>query len=228
MKILSYIKKLPIYIRSLYFNIKYLPFYQAIKLPILVGRLNVNGGGKIILQSDSLYKGMIRLGFKMVGVYPDRGLTLENHGVIIFKGSAVIGNDCYISVGSKGRLELGYNFVSTAGLKLVCSKSIIFGENTLVGWDCKFMDTNFHQLYDLKAKRYKPACGSILIGENNWFATGCTVMHSVQTPAHASFGLNSVVTRNAPMKSYAVMGGSPLRVLTEGVDRINGKDTIPF
>lgn len=171
---------------------------------------------------------MIRLGARIVGVFPDTGLTLENNGIIIFKGSTVIGNDCYISVGSKGRLELGENFASTAGLKLVCSNSITFSKNTLVGWDCKFMDTNFHQLYDLKTKSFKQACGPIFIGENNWFATGCSVMHSVRTPEHASFGMNSIVTRNAEMKSYAVMGGSPLRVLTEGVDRINGKDTIPF
>lgn len=171
---------------------------------------------------------MIRLGFKMVGVYPDTGLTLENNGVIVFKGSAVIGNDCYISIGSKGQLELGNNFAATAGLKLVCSNSIIFSNNTLIGWNCKFMDTNFHQMYDLKKDCFKPASGPIFIGENNWFATGCSVMHSVKTPEHASFGLNSIITRNAEMKSYSLMGGSPLRVLTEGVDRINGKDTIPF
>lgn len=49
---------------TIYFNLYYLPFKQAIKLPILLYKphlINVNRGG-VKIQSNKIHFGMIRLG----------------------------------------------------------------------------------------------------------------------------------------------------------------------
>lgn len=211
---------------SIYFNFHYLPLRQAIKLPILLYKPHLMSlKGKIIINCDNLKTGMIRLGFRMCGIYPNSGITWENiGGIVTFKGRCKIGNDSYLSFGSKTSVVFDDDFRNTAGLKLVSAKGIKFGKSARLGWGTLIMDTNFHPLYDMKRNVYKKASGAIEIGDYNWFGTQCKIMHSVKTPERCIFGMNTVVTRNCEMKSYCVMGGTPVRVLTENVMRDYNND----
>lgn len=208
-------------LHSIYFNFHYLPYKQAIKLPVLVYKphfLSLKGTVKI--DCNNVYTGMIRLGFRTCSIYPNTGFTWENHGgTITFRGKCIIGNDSYLSFGAKTNVTFGDDFRNTAALKLVSYRGITFGQKTSMGWGTLIMDTNFHPLYDMKRKVYKRASGPIEIGDYNWFGTQCKIMHSVKTPERCIFGMNTVVTRNCVMKSYCVMGGEPVRILTENVMR---------
>ena len=208
-------------LHSIYFNFHYLPYRQAIKLPILVYKphfLSLKGTVKI--ECEHVYMGMIRLGFRTCGIYPNAGFTWENlGGSVIFQGECLVGNDSYLSFGTKTHVIFGDDFRNTAALKLVSYKGIKFGIKTRMGWGTLIMDTNFHPLYDMKRDVYKKASGPIEIGDYNWFGTQCKIMHSVKTPERCIFGMNTVVTRNCVMKSYCVMGGEPVRILTENVMR---------
>ena len=65
--------------QSVYFNFHYLPFKQAIKLPIILHRASlkdVKGGVRI--ESTEIYRGMIRLGASGVCLYPDNGIVWQN------------------------------------------------------------------------------------------------------------------------------------------------------
>lgn len=211
------INNIPTYIRSAYVNFKYLPIKQAIYFPIFVNRMKITAKGKIEINTPYLYQGMIRLGFKDVGIYPDNGIVWENGGKVIFHGPASIGNDSYVSVSSHGTLEFGQNFSSTCALKIACSEHITFEDRVIVGWGCTFMDTNFHKLYDIQNEQFLSGKGPIVIGKETWFAQGCTVMHSVVTPPNAVFAMNSIISKNSRMKSFALMGGTNLRVLRENI-----------
>lgn len=145
---------------------------------------------------------------------------------MIFKGKCHIGNDCYVICGKHGRIEFGNDFKVTAGLKMVSQCGITFGKDVLIGWGCLVIDTNFHPLYDMEKKEFKKAFGKIRIGDNNWFATQCVIMPSVQTPERCVFGARTVVTRGGQYESYCVHGGSPVRVLSRNVMRIIGQDSI--
>ncbi len=205
---------------TIWFNFHYLPFRQAIKLPILLYKPKlIQCDGKIILKRPAKY-GMIRLGFHVTSIYPNTGITWENKGgTVRFNGHASIGNDSYLSFGRKTTVEFGDDFISSAGLKLISYREMKFGNHTSLGWEVLIMDTNFHPLFDLNKKVYKKASGSISIGEYNWFGTQCKIMHSVHTPDRCIFGMGSVVTRNCEMKSYCVMGGNPVKILSENVIR---------
>ncbi len=211
---------------SIWFNFHYLPFRQAMRLPILLYKPHLkkcNGSVRILAP---IRYGLIRLGFPTVSIYPNEGIMWENKGAdVTFYGSCVIGNSSYLSFGNKAAIKFGDDFVSTAGCRMVSYRGISFGQSSRIGYGSLIMDTNFHPLYDMVNKKFKSASGPIEIGDYNWFGTECKIMHSVKTPERCIFGMGTVVTRSCVKKSYCVMGGNPVRILTENVMRIIRQDT---
>lgn len=213
--------------QTIYFNFHYLPFKQAIKLPILLYKPKLlKMKGHVHIDYDNIHMGMIRLGFRTCSIYQNNGVIWENlGGNVIFKGKCLIGNESALSFGEKTIVVFGDDFKNTASLKLVSYRGITFGTHVRLGWGVLIMDTNFHPLYDMKKQFYKRASGLIEIGDYNWFGTQCKIMHSVKTPERCIFGMNTVVTRNCEMRSYCVMGGSPVKILSENVMRDYEHDT---
>ena len=74
-------------IPSVIFCFWYLPFKQAIKIPIIVYCPRIfKFGGRVIIDSDKIYFGMIRLGLFITNQYPNAGIRWYNKGTIVFKG----------------------------------------------------------------------------------------------------------------------------------------------
>lgn len=216
-------------IPSVFFNLKYLPFKQALKLPILVYKMRLlSQEGEIVIDSDKIYTGMIQLGFPRAATFPNNGIIWRNKGKVVFRGKCIIGNDCYVIVGKQGTLMFGDDFKVNAGMKLTAECSITFGDHTLLGWSVVIMDTNHHFLFDIEKRKNKLAFSPIVIGANNWFASQCYVLHGVHTPENCIFGARSIVSRadNDKFESYCVHGGSPLHVLSRNVMRDYSNDII--
>ena len=214
-------------IPSLFFNFYYLPFKQAIKLPIMINKPHLHRmGGKIKIEGPVKHN-MIRLGFFGGHMYPNNGIHwTQEGGTIIFRGKCRIGNNSFIVQGKDSTIEFGDDFMASTSLKLISFKSIRFGNHVSLGWECIIMDTNFHPLYDMEKERFKKAFGPIVIGDYNWLGSQCKVMHSVTTPERCIFGLGSLLTHGGQYESYCVHGGSPIRVLSRNVMRMFGQDTI--
>lgn len=214
-------------IPSIIFNLRYLPFKQAIKLPILVFKMkSLSSKGKVIIDTEDISTGMIQLGFPRAATYPNTGITWRNQGKVIFRGTCKIPNDCYVIIGKQATLTFGDDFNANAGLKLVSNCKISFGKSARIGWSVTIMDTNFHPLYDMEKKQFKKAFSPIVIGDYNWFGTQCYIMHGVQTPERCIFGARSMVTRGGKYESYCVHGGSPVHVLSRNVMRDYDHDQI--
>ena len=212
---------------SLWFNLKYLPFKQAIKLPILLYRPTfLRLKGSVVIESDDIRFGMIKLGLFTSAVYPNSGITIRNDGILLFKGECYIGNDTYIICGKYGKIVFGDDFRITGGVKMVSECGMTFGKHTRFGWGGVAIDTNFHPLYDIEKKKFKRAFGPINIGDNNWFGMNCLIMPGVTTPEYCIFGERAIVTRGGQYESYCVHGGSPVKVLKRNVMRIIGQDAV--
>ena len=87
-------------------------------------------------------------------------------------------------------------------MKIACYNSIKFGENVEVGWDCLFMDTDFHRLTrddGTKTKGY----GSINIGDNVWFGCGCRIFKQSVIPSKCVVSAQTIIseTLNGPERS---------------------------
>lgn len=215
--------------QSIYFNLHYLPFKQAIKLPILLYKpkfLKLQGSIKI--EGEIKY-GMIKLGFPTVSLYPNTGITIENHGgTIIFHGICSIGNNSYISISQKGIVEFGDNFIATTTFRLTSYDKIVFRNCVRCGWDTLIMDTDFHKLTKLSGG-YSKGHAPISIGANNWFGNGCKIMKRTQTPDYCVISAGTILSGKVDAPEYSIIGNEQkIIVKATGVWRNVDDDTINY
>ena len=185
-------------IPTIYFNFHYLPFKQAILLPVFLRKPKLLAlEGKVIIQTGGgkIWPGMIRLGVFGVSIYPSKGIMFQNRGTIIFKGCCSIGNDSYISVGKSGTLVFGDGFTATTSLKVACYDTIEFGKDVLCGWECIFMDTDFHRMKYLDGRESPKAYGPIRIGDECWFGFRSIVQKNAILPKRTTVASNSLVNK---------------------------------
>lgn len=193
-------------LKSLYFNFHYLPFKQACHLPILFYKPTFKElKGRVTLLGGAKY-GMVRLGFPTVSIYPNNGIMFENRGGLLqFNGFCDIGNNSFISIGKKGRCELGNRFVATASWRLICFHNIQIDECCCFGWDCMVMDTDFHKLQK-QTGGFTKGYSKIVLGKNNWFGNGCLVMKKSVTPDYCVISARSILSEKLNIPPYSVVG----------------------
>jgi len=202
--------------KTIYFNFKYLPFKQALMLPILVSKkvylMKIDGN---IIFDCTVKTGMIKIGYGEVGIF-DKNVSRsiwEVSGTVIFKGKADIGHGSKLSV--KGILILGDNFVITAESSIVASNKIEFGENCLLSWDILIMDTDFHKIKD-GSEEIINAPKPIKIGNKVWIGCRCLILKGATIPNNTVIGANSFVSSQLK-KENAIYAGQPVRILKEEI-----------
>ena len=101
-------------IKTIYFNFKYLPFNQAIKLPFLISNKVVlkSMQGSVVIDGPIRRK-MIKIGFRNVGIfdYKYSRSIWQVSGQVIFKGNSVIGQGSKISISKQGKLLIGKGLI---------------------------------------------------------------------------------------------------------------------
>lgn len=207
---------------SIWFNFHYFPFKQAWKLPIMLYKPRLlKCEGSIEIRSDKIKTGMIALGKNIVSLYPNSGVTIEikGGGRMIFEGKCSVGNNSAISVANKGCLKFGEDFSSSTSLKIACYHSMEFGDHVRVGWDCLFMDTDFHKMTKV-AGGYSKGYGPIKIGKNNWIATKCHVMKHTSTPDYCIVSACTKLSGKVDAPEYSIVGNeTSVKVLRTGIWR---------
>lgn len=229
---LKYLKnhwKMIIYIfHTLYFNFKFLPFKQALKLPVILYKPKFMGlSGKIMIEGP-VSPGMITMGFNRVPFYPNEGIKFDNSGIIIFKGACNIGNGSAISVGKKATLTFGSNFKATCSFKCISHNHIYFGSNCLIGWDCLFMDTDWHRLKYLD-NRYTKGYGSIKIGNDVWFANGCKIYKNTIVPNRTTLSANTILSEKLDIPENCIIGNfNEIKIRRQGLWHKMGDDKVIY
>lgn len=171
---------------------------------------------------------MIRLGFNMVSIYPQNGVTIENRGTMVFNGRCCIGNDSYLSVGSGSTVAFGDRNIATASFKLASHCGITFGDKVSIGWNCMFIDTDFHRLTRDDGKPVK-AYGKIKVGDNVWFGNNCMVMKNTTVPDCTTIAAGTMLSSKLNTPEKAVVGNKrKVDVLQTGVWRNFDDDKIKF
>ena len=215
--------------KTLYFNFHYLPFRQAIKLPILLykpkllrcrGKIEINGPVKF---------GMIKLGVYNVSIYPNKGITFENNGgKIVFNGVCSIGNNSFISIGKTGNVVFGNQFASSTSLKIASYNKIQFEDRVRVGWDCMFFDTDFHKMKKLKGG-YTKGFGSIIIGERTWVGSRCIILKNTFLPKYSTVSAWTILNKRIEVPEYSVIGSeNNIVIKSTGMYRDINDDAINY
>ena len=204
--------------RTIWFNFRYLPFNQAIYLPIWVAnnvrvRALYRGGIKL---SGKLSIGLIRIGYHCadaVDIYSAHTvIDIRRGGYLVFNQDAHIGRGALICV-KGGSLILGKNFAISGTTSIVCSHNIVIGDDVQFSWNTLVMDSDAHVIWDKNNNEY-PNYASITIGHKVWIAANCTLLKGTNIPNNCVVASNSLLNKKY-LNSDSIIGGMPARELKE-------------
>jgi carbonic anhydrase/acetyltransferase-like protein (isoleucine patch superfamily) len=213
--ILLYALALP---KSLYFNLRYLRFRDALRLPIIVShRVWLFRARGTVRIAAPLAFGMVKIGFGEVSIFDQwkSRAIWEVTGDVVFNGRCSLGHGSKISVGDGARLAIGRNFVITAESALVCKKEITIGDDTLFSWDILVMDTDFHPIRDGSGRMLNPDA-EVVIGDHVWVGCRALILKGSVIPSGCVVAAGTTIAREFTGEN-AVLGGNPVREIREGV-----------
>lgn len=203
--------------RTIWFNLRYLPLSQAIKLPVWIAP-NVRikelhrGGMKLkYARFNSTH-----IGFHVADAVDSYGvhtIVCVRKGGVWNLDTAHIGQGAVIHVNEAGVLNTGKHFAISGTTSIVCSNSIIIGDDVQFSWNSLVMDSDAHRIFDKGGKLMNPV-GTVEIGNRVWIAANTTIMKN------SSIGNGSIVAANSMLKkkfhvSDVILAGSPARVVKE-------------
>lgn len=207
--------------KTIYFNLKSLPFKNAIKLPVIVGYnvkiLETHKG--IIRFSERVDK--IRFGMVRFGFGGPRGIVSNKRGEICLeKGELVLDGDMYFGEGSSirvnGSLHIGKHFSASKNAFISCSAQGSFiGDDVMLGWNVAIRDSDGHTVYH----NGKPKLSQkpFIIGDHVWVCAEAHILKGVTIGSNSIVGYRSTVTRSFSDENVLI-GGSPAKQLQDSVD----------
>lgn len=111
-----------------------------------------------------------------------------------------------ISFGENVWINNSCSFISEgAGIQI--------GDNTLMGINCEFIDSDFHELTPHKRMSGTPQTAKITIGRNVFIGSNVKVLKGVTIGDNSVIANGSVVTKSIP--GNVIAGGNPAKILKD-------------
>jgi len=214
-KVIVFILSLP---KTLIFNFYYLPFNQAIKLPIFISyRLKLRDmRGTITI--DQCKTGIIQIGFNSFGFIVGHGESLwSSTAHIHFQGKVRIG--CNPKLRLSGKLSFGDNFEAGHELLIICQNHIHFEKDVLLSWNVNIMDADGHMIYNDKNQEVNQP-RPIFIGQHAWLGCHSTILKGSHLPAESIVAAHSVVTKKIHDEN-CIIAGNPAKIIQRNRCRHN-------
>lgn len=198
-------------IKSIYINVRLLPFAQAIKLPILIyGKTKILSlRGKCIIHAPIKF-GMVQFGArnKAISISCDK-TYIRIDGNVHFYGKAYLQTGCEFNI-MAGELHFGNKAMLTEQVQLVCCSFIKIGNNTQISTRSVLMDNNFHFILNTVRKMVRPCKGKIVIGNNCWIGRNSFVYKNTIIPDNIIVSANSVLKGDySNTCRYSILSGNP-------------------
>lgn len=205
--------------KSIYLNFRKLPLRQAVMLPILIYRTKLRHiSGDIVIDSDKMKIGLVKIGFgetQTTDIHRERTI-IDIRGKVVFRGGCKFGTGSRISVDEDASAEFGSNFNATAQLKLICKKSMTFGKNNLLSWNCLLMDSDQHHIFDKENGEKINDDRPIKIGDNVWIGCDTTILKGTEITDNVIVGAESVVI-GKHNESFVAIAGNPAKIVKRNI-----------
>lgn len=156
----------------------------------LIGKLYTNSN----CDDDYLRSTIIRLG--------KNSRFIVNKDFKLFYGAD-------IQIFQNGTLSVGNSFINS-DCKIRCSNCITIGDGCAISHDVTIMDSDFHKISG-KIKQ-----SPVIISNNVWIGTKCTILRGVTIGEGAVVAAGSVVTKD--VLPHTLVGGSPAKLIKMNVD----------
>ena len=158
--------------------------FGTLKYQMLSDCKNVQGSPTINQPVQMIGKGEINFkGTVNLGVYPS---PLFLNGSIYLEARY---EDSIIEI-DDGVWINNNTFLISAG------PGIFIGKNTMLGWNCEVIDSDFHHTHPDKRRDWKPNTGKVVIGKNVLIGSNVKILKGVQIGDHSVISNGSVVTRS--------------------------------
>ena len=207
---------------TLFFNFYYLPFSQAVRIPIILYRPTFWGlSGKVIIKANKIHFAMIQLGRWHSPLLNKKGFSYQNSGgTLIFRGKADIGVGSVLRIGKNAVLDIGNNVGNTIGLNIDCRYYIKIDETCRIGWETIIMDSSMHLIKNMDGTFTGRGYNRIHIGKNNWISSRNMVLSGTVTPDYCITGACSLLNKDySELPSYCLIAGNPAKLKKTGIWR---------
>jgi len=210
------------WVKTIYINLKMLPFEQARHIPIVVfGQCSIQSlSGKIIFRSPVEF-GMLGLGQRYEVFLNESGKAeLNIQGKLIIKNKAQFGYDYKIFVDKSATLTLGNMSSMASQAKIICTQNITLGEFCRLGSECQIIDTNFHNLKDVKTNEVFNKSNDILLGSFNFISNRVSVLGKAVTSDYCTVASNTLLNKDySSFGENIILGGIPAKLVKENIVR---------
>jgi acetyltransferase-like isoleucine patch superfamily enzyme len=125
----------------------------------------------------------------------------------------IIGDDCIfrsivapveIYVAPGATMVLGRRVRLNSGASFAALSQVVIGDRVEVSPHVTIQDNAFHDLYD---RELRPASRPVIIEDDVWLASNCTVLPGVRIGRGAVISAHAVVTRS--VEAFTVVSGVP-------------------
>lgn len=206
------------FVKSLYFNLRYLPFKQAVYLPIWITtnfKVMKLKRGQIMLDAP-LRKNFYFGDCGSAGLQEFKGgLYLDEGAKLYLKVMCVIGQGTVIRCDKNAAVELGKNFYCNKNCYLRSSENIKFGDDCSLGWNVQLNGDDGHTVkYNGKTSKQK---GTITIGNHVWLTSNTIVIKDVNIADGCIVAQGAIVTKSI-IESNSLVAGLPAKVIKSSVE----------
>ncbi len=208
--------------KTFYFNFKKFPFSVAKKLPVFFyGKVTLTSISGNIQINHPIKTGMIGFGkpYEKFNAYKNIAeLNLE--GLIVFNGYFQFGKDCQVFVAKNATLSLGNMASLGSEGKIICTTQITLHDFARIGSESRLIDTNSHQMIDLKSGVKLNITETIEIGSHNYIGSCVSIMPGTKTPNYCTVAIHSLLNKDyIAWGENILIGGIPAKLLREHTTR---------
>ena len=199
--------------KSLWFNFKYMPFKEAIHLPILMSSS---------VQIRHCYRGCfkftegVRFGIVQIG-YIDNNVNFTERSCLNIQGTVIIhgtgnhyfGGGLRLKVHKGAVVEFGNNLGVSNYARINVAKRITIGNDNMWSYEVNIMDTDSHLIFDETGKRINPP-KEVCIGNTVWLASKCTILKGVSIPEGTIVAAGSIISKSISETNCVVTSESKI------------------
>lgn len=206
------------FLRSLYFNFRYLPFKQAINLPVWITiNFRVHGlkrGQLIICQSNR--RSVVFGCWGTPGLQQMKGELLFSKGSrLILRGHTVVSQGSVFRIDSGASIDLGRDFYCNKNCFLRASRDIIFGNDCLVGWNVQINTSDGHTILHDGQQRLSDM--PVVIGNHVWITSNTIITKGVSIADGCIIAQGAVVAKSIN-EPNALVGGVIAKVISQDIE----------
>lgn len=211
--------------KTLYFNLKMLPFKDAKKLPVVFyGKHQLSGlNGKVRIGNMPICFGIAEFGNNKELVKQRLGrCELRIDGILYINGKFQTGNDTVIIVAKGAELSIGDGSYFGAKTKVICTKKITLGKGFRFGFESIISDSNYHFTINLETNKVERFQKEINISDYCWVGNRSSIMKGTNTPKYLIIASNSILNKDysKTIAEYSLIGGIPAKLIKNNILRV--------